>query len=539
MNQKAIRCFNMIIIFIIIISESNFAQEKKREDIVNLQAQKLKYIIDVADKYHIDSIDIISACDKAFETLLNQFDEQSYYFNKNFLIKVNENNKGTKIGIGADFTILNDTLTVLSIAENSPADKAELKVGDKILFINNISAIKTDRMEALKMISGDSGSVVSLIIQKFPTDELKAVNIVRSQFESFSVNAYYILPNSNIGYINMNHFSELSDKEFETAATKLLKFGMKKVILDLRGNPGGYLGKAVYIADQFLKDGFMICETKSKNKEFEEKFKSTSDGMLESLPLVVIMDSNSASGSEVIAGAIQDNDRGLIIGTISYGKATAQKMFNIIDSTAFKLTVAEYVTPLGRRIQKVKSDFKLIDKLDPAAELSLDEKGLKNLEYTMKAFGGKTEIPVYKTAKGRSLISTGGIFPDYFIKNDTLTVLTNVLKRKGIFLEWALKYLKSNNIEFKNKYSADFVKFLNDFVITNDIVKDFMQFSISKNVWNNDMFKIDKDYISNFMKAILAYVEWGTVNYLEVLSIMDRNVQKAIEKLPEAEKLFN
>ena len=539
MKLKLIRCFILIIIFLLIVVENNYAQINTRQDIINLQAQKLKYIVEVAEKYHIDSIDIINACDRAFETLLNQFDAQSYYFNKKILVKINENNLGTAIGIGADFTVLNDTLIVLSIAENSPADKAGIKIGDKILFINNISAIKIDRNEALKKISGDSGTIASLIIQKFKTDELKAVNIVRDQFDSYSVNASYMLSNSNIGYISMNRFSELSIKEFETAATKLVKLGMKKVILDLRGNPGGYLGQAVSIADQFLKDGLMICETKSKNKEFEEKFKSSPGGLLESLPLVVIMDSNSASGSEVIAGAIQDNDRGLIVGSISYGKATAQKMFSMIDSTAFKLTVAEYVTPLGRKIQKVKTDFNLMDKLDPSAQMSLDEKGLKNLEYAMQTFGGKTQVPVYKTSKGRTLVSTGGIFPDYFIKNDTLTILTNVLKRKGIFLEWALNYIKSNKNDFKNKYSEDFTKFLNDFVITDDIVKDFIQFSISKNVWNNDMYKIDSEYISNFMKSMIAYIEWGTGKYLQVLSKVDKHIQKAVEKMPEAEKLLN
>jgi carboxyl-terminal processing protease len=539
MNSKLIRCIILIIIFIIIIFDNNLAQVKTKQDVINLQAQKLKYILEVAEKYHIDSIDIVNACDKAFESLLNQFDAQSYYYNKNFLVRINEKNQGTSIGIGADFTIINDTLIVLSISENSPADKAGMKIGDKVLFINNISAIKLDRSDALKKISGDSGTVVSLIVQKFNTDELKAVNIMRGQFESYSVNAYYMIANSSIGYISMNRFSELSLKEFETTATNLLKLGMKKIILDLRGNPGGYLGQAVSIADEFLKEGLTICETKSKNKEFEEKFKSSSGGLLESLPLVVIMDSNSASGSEVIAGAIQDNDRGLIVGGISYGKATAQKMFSMIDSTAFKLTVAEYLTPLGRKIQKVKSDFALREKLDPSTELNLDEKGLKNLEYAMQTFGGKTEIPVYKTPKGRSLISTGGIFPDFFIKNDTLTILTNVLKRKGIFIEWALNYLKINKNDFKNKYSEDFKKFLNDFVITDDIIKDFVQFSISKNVWNNDMYKIDSEYISNFLKSIIAYIEWGTAKYLQVLSQVDKNIQKAVEKLPEAEKLLN
>ncbi len=503
--------------------------------VIDLQVRKFKYILENASQFHRDSIDVVKSSDAAFKTLLNSFDKNSEYYPKEVIAKLNERNKGITVGIGIDVFPIRDTLTIVNISRKSPAEEAGLNIGDQILFIDDLSTSRMNRAEVLGRLSGDTSTKVSLIIKDFDKGILKPMVIERKIYESFSVNPP-IMINDETAYFAITRFSELTSKEFREYAEKINKNKTKFVILDLRGNTGGYLGQAVEIADQFLGDSLVICETVSKVESFKEKFYSKEIGYFESTPVIVIVDSISASGSEILAAAIQDYDRGLIVGTQTYGKATAQRLINMIDSTAFKLTVAEYITPLGRKLQKLSDTSNL--KLDESANFLLDPNSKKNIEDVINKYGGKDKLDIYKTKKGRILFSPWGILPDVVVPQDTNTALTNVLRSRGLFLNWALDFYQNQEQNYKEEFS-DFEKYKSSFEIDELKLEQFKGFCISQKIWNNEMYQIDKSKIAVNLKSVIAYVAFGSKESNEIMLENDIFVKTALQNLEKAKLLFN
>ena len=510
------------------------ANEDSLKKMIDLQVRKFKYILDNAVLYHKDTIDIIKSSDATFRTLLNTFDKSSEYYPKDVIAKLNERNKGVTVGIGLDIFPIRDTLTIVSVAKKSPAESAGLKVGDQILFIDDLTTSKMNRAEVLARLSGDTATKVNLIVKNYLNGNLQQFVIERKLYESFSVNQPIMLENQT-AYFSLNRFSELSAQEFKEYAQKIAS-DTKYVIIDLRGNTGGYLGQSVEIADQFIGDSLLICETVSKVDSFKEKFYAKEKGYFENLPLIILVDSISASGSEILAAAIQDYDRGLVIGTQTYGKATAQRLINMVDSTAFKLTVAEYITPLGRKLQRLSDTLK--STLDESAEVLLDPNSKKSLEELLKKYGGKDKIDIYKTKKGRILFSTWGIMPDIKVDKDTNTALTNVLRGKGIFLEWALEFYQQNKEIYKNEFSS-FDNFKDEFVVDELRLEQFKGFAISKKIWNNEMYQKDKAKIAVNLKSVLAFVAFGSKESNEIMLENDIFVKTALQNLEKAKLLFN
>ncbi len=526
------------LILSISLSSVAFSEDEEMQNLINLQARKLKLILETATKFHRDSIDINKACDAAFVELLHNFDANSEYYPKSVIAKLNERNQGTTVGIGIDFIEMNDTITVVSVVRASPADSAGFKIGDQILFINDTPVSKKSRTEALQLLLGDTSSSVTIIYKSFTNNELKSIQIERKLYESSSISTNFIIDN-DIAYIGINRFSDLTAKEFESIAQKFISENVKKVIIDLRGNTGGYLGRAVEIADHFLRDSLMICSTVSKHESFREEFRAKNGGIFENLPLLVIVDSLSASGSEILAAAIQDNDRGLIVGQQTYGKATAQKLFNILDSTAFRITVAEYITPLGRHLHRNKTLDSNSSKLDESANLYLSNENKQMLENIINKYGGKTQIPVYTTPKGRNLFSSWGIYPDVIVQYDTVSPLPTVLRRKGITLNWALEYVRKNNKSIQHLYKNNFSAYKNDFVVDDTMLNDFTKFAISRKIWNVEMYNKDKAVISLDIKSAIAYILWGNNESNQITLENDIFVKTALQNFKNAELLID
>lgn len=520
--------------FLLLSVKPAYSEEDSLQKVINLQVRKFQYILENAVHLHKDTIDIIKSSNAAFLSLLNSFDRFSEYYPKEVITKLSERNKGVTVGIGIDVFPVNDTLTVVNVAHNSPASDAGLKIGDQVLFIDDIASHKMNRSEVLNRLAGDTATKVNLIIRDFDNGNIKSIVIIRRLYESYSVNPPIFL-DSNIVYFAINRFSELTAQEFKDYIKSKVKTKPKCVILDLRGNTGGYLGQAVELADQFLSDSVLICETVSNSPKFREKFYAKEKGFYENTPLIILTDSISASGSEVLAAAIQDNDRGLIIGTQTYGKATAQKLFNMIDSTAFKLTVAEYRTPLGRRLQRV-SDSSIVT-FDESASLMLDTNSKKNIDVIMKKYGGINKVEIYKTKKGRSLFSTWGIMPDIIVSKDTNTPLTNILRSRGIFLEWAIEFYQKNKDYYKEEFST-FDKFKLLFNLDELKMEQFKGYCIAKKLWNNEMYQIDKSKIAVNLKAVLAFIIFGPNESNEIMLENDVFIKTALKNLDKAELIF-
>ncbi|HRP01028.1 MAG TPA: S41 family peptidase [Candidatus Kapabacteria bacterium] len=523
-----------IIATIFLIASNTYATEDSLQKVINLQASKFKYMLENAAQYHKDSIDIIKSSDIAFHSLLNSFDKNSEYYPKSVIAKLNERNKGVTVGIGIDVFPINDTLTIVNVAKKSPSEEAGLQIGDQVLFINDEPTSRMNRSEVMAHLSGDTATKVSLIIKAFANNNFKPITIERKLYESYSV-ASPIMFDNKIAYIAINRFSELTGKEFADYASKIKSKKPKCIIVDLRGNTGGYLLQAVEVADQFLPDSLLICETIAKADRFKEKFYSKVKGEFEKIPLIILVDSISASGSEILAAAIQDYDRGLIIGTQTYGKATAQRMINLVDSTAFKLTVAEYRTPLGRRLQKETDSIR--SELDESADVILGNQSKQSVEEMLKRYGGVDKLTIYKTKGGRSLFSPWGILPDIFVHKDTSTALTNVLRSKGLFLEWAFEYYQQNKANYKDEF-ANFEKYKELFQIDDLKLELFKGFCINKKIWNNEMFQIDKSKIAINLKSVIAFVAFGAKESNEIMLENDIFVKTALQNLEKAELMF-
>jgi len=346
-----------------------------------------------------------------------------------------------------------------------------------------------------------------------------------------------MIPKTDIGYIKFIKFSSIADKQFRETLEKLKKMGMESLILDLRGNSGGYLEQVVQMCDELLPGNDTITYTKTRHPDFLSINISKSGQDYEKLPVIILIDGNSASASEILSGAIQDLDRGLVIGTISFGKGTAQKTWEFKDGSAFKITVAGYCTPSGRSIQKPTSKETL--DMSPEGKLALGDNSKKYLDEINKLSGGKTQMPLFKTSKGRTVPSGGGIFPDYFVKDDTTTRLTQILRANGFFLEFSYIYLNKFRDGIQKKYGSDFISFNKDFVVDQNLVNDFEQYSRKKNVWNVQMFETDKKIIEGYIKAFINYSLWGDPAYFYSMTPFDRQIQKAVEVMPEAKKFVN
>ncbi|HOV92701.1 MAG TPA: S41 family peptidase [Candidatus Kapabacteria bacterium] len=523
---------NLLILFPFFIINYTHAQiDSATQYQINFEANKYKYILETIYQNYIDSVNIEKISANAYKKLLNSLDPQSVYYSKEEYEVLQSQNKGEGEGIGIDIVPLHDTLTIIYIAKNSPADSVGLKPGDKILFIDGKSTIGMSANDANALIRGDAGSIVSFIIKRGPSSSvLNEYKIVRGEYNIPSISAAFLFKNTDIAYILLNRFSQKSDSEFSDVLKTLAKNGMKRLIIDLRSNPGGYLDQVIEMLGNFLPDNTKLLEMRGRSRKFDTTYYTHGNGKYQDLELCVLIDRNSASASEIFAGVLQDYDKALIIGERSFGKGTMQRIWKINDGSGFRITLAEYKTPSGRSIQK-QIDPEGNPIIDPALNLQIGEEQTKNLEDIIKSMGGKTKLPLYKTQNGRTIIGGGGVFPDIFAKNDTLTLLTRVSIQKGIFLEYVYLYLNKEKENILKKYKNDFSKFCEEFEVTDQMVEEYHKYSVSRNIWNDVYFEKDKNYIRTYLKSLIAYTLWDNNGFRYCYSQIDEPIKIAKESI--------
>jgi carboxyl-terminal processing protease len=525
------------IFYIVSTAYSQIPIEVQQE--ITAETQKFKDILETAYLNYVDSVKIKNISEGAFSFLLKELDPHSLYFDNEQYKIVTENNEGKVAGVGLFVISLNDTITVISVSEGTPADSASILPGDKILFIDGVNACKMLTNDAFGKINGKIGTSVNIITKSGRTTSLNEYNLIRQDFPVPSLNTWFIISGSNIGYIKSNRFSKISDIEMKNALNELKIKGMKELIIDLRGNLGGFIEEACHIVNEFIPEGKRITYTKARNSEFNMEFKSDGKGNFQNLPVIVLIDENTASSAEILSGALQDLDRGLIIGQSSFGKGSVQKSWQFKDGSAFNLTIAKYYTPSGRLIQKPYLKDNEKPTLDESSRLKLDTKTQNQIESMIQKAGNIGKLPVYKTEKGRTVVGGGGIIPDIFIKSDTVSLLSNYLKNLGIFIEFAYNYLGTHSAELRSQYGNDFLVYNEKFKVTENMLDDFIQLSKNKKIWNEQMFLADKEYIINFIKAAIAHAIWGDKGFYAIMLNNDIVVKKAIGMIPEAEKMIN
>lgn len=487
------------------------------------KTNKMTEIMRLIPKRYVDSISYEQVEECAIQLLLQYLDPHSVYVPKLNFVTEKENLEGEMEGVGLWVSMVKDTAFIIEVFKDSPSDRAGILGGDRIVTINGepIFGRKFTNKDVVKRLKGPKGTMVNLGISRRGESKVLNFKLKRTAIPLNTVR-YSGMLDDEIGYISLTEFSATTYKEMRVALSKLRSQGMQKLILDLRGNGGGLLYQAREVADLFLSQGQLIVYTEGVNSPKEEYYSTTDDAFVDG-SFVVMMNEYSASASEVVAGAIQDNDRGLIVGRRSFGKGLVQKQFEMFDGSALRLTTARYYTPSGRCIQrpydKGSDEYYLDFLLRILADMESDSIIQK-----------VTDTTKYYTKEGRVVYAGGGIFPDVVLpyEKDVLLVYYNRLKDKGIFYKYAFDYVDKNRALFLKKYpqSDDYVK---GFSLSDEMFEDFLMLAeksgIKRNVesiaaYGNEMKILVKAYMAEFL--------YGKEVYYGITLSADHELQKAI-----------
>jgi len=487
---------------------------------------KLSTILDIIEERYVDEVDRDELLEGSIEGVFKKLDPHSRYIPAKNLSYENEQLKGNFGGIGIRFLIFDDTLVVTHVLPNSPSKFSGLLPGDRIIQVNDsiLNKVELSTKKVMELLKGEAGTSVELKVYR--KGIIKNISIIRGSIPVNSVVANIMLT-KEVGFIMLNGFTEKSANEFIDAALRLKKAGMKKLIFDLRNNGGGYMQVATQIIDQFLPSGRLMVYTEGRAEERVD-YISTHTTILDDVELIVLINSNSASASEIVAGAIQDNDRGLILGRRSFGKGLVQDQTPFTDGSALRLTISRYYTPTGRSIQKPYGediDYNN-DYLERYKSGELFNEDSLKFDESLK----------FTTPAGRVVYGGGGIYPDVFIPNDTsgASYYLTSLYYGSAFNHWAFKYLDN-----KRQKWTSFSKFNKQFNVNDAMLKDFVEFASEKLSIEKDEDGLmrSKDIIKNRMKAELARHLFEENAYYKIYLKDDLDVSSALKELKKGIKL--
>ncbi len=460
---------------------------------------KIGDILDFIVQDYVDTVDFTILEDGAIVNIIEELDPHSMYISKKEFNEVNDPLVGSFEGIGISFRIEKDSITVINTIPGGPSEKVGLMAGDRIVKIDDslVAGIGITNNGAMKLLKGKKGTKVKVSNYRRGIPKLIDFNITRDLIPTYSVDVAYMV-DINIGYIKINKFSATTYEEFNEATDELMDKGMTKLILDLRGNPGGLMQAAIQISDEFLDDGELIVYTDGKNRPKRHAF-ATNNGQLNELDVVVLVDENSASSSEIVAGALQDNDKGIIIGRRTFGKGLVQEQISMPDGSALRLTTARYYTPTGRSIQRPYENG--------------DSEGYYNEYYHRYANGEMTHIDSIEfadslkfiTPGGKVVYGGGGIMPDIFVPliTDSVHTYYNLLANKGLIFQFAFDYTDKNRSSL-NQYE-DFEIFDESFTMDNSTFREIVKYAKEKGIESSEeKIRISKDKIATLFKAFVG-----------------------------------
>jgi carboxyl-terminal processing protease len=506
---------------IFIIDENN----DNPGDITEL-SDKFSSALKIINSSYVDTVNESKLVETAIKKMLEDLDPHSVYISAAELKEANEPLEGNFEGIGVQFQIMRDSIEVVATIAGGPSEKVGVMPGDKIIKIDNENSTgkKITNDYVLKKLRGKKNTKVNIVVYRRSVNELLDFTITRDVIPIKSIDAYF-MATENIGYIKLDRFAQTSMKEFNKAISELKNNGMKSLILDLRGNSGGYLNTAIDLADEFLPKGKLIVYTEgvhSTRIDYKDKYL----GSFENGKLVVLIDEGSASASEIVAGAIQDWDRGLIIGRLSFGKGLVQRPYDLPDGSVIRLTTARYHTPTGRCIQRPYVDG--IDKYYEDLEDRYSNGSLINPDSLHFPDSLK-----YYTSKKRVVYGGGGIMPDIFIPLDTteITKYYSSLIRKGVLNQFALQYVDDNRKKLKEQFSS-LELYVKNYIVEENLVKLLVEYAEKEGIKKDDnALEISKNLIKRDLKGLIARNLWDTGAYIQIYMQTDKAYLKAIDAI--------
>jgi len=492
----------------------------------NSSYNKLSDVLDYIVQDYVDTVDITELETKAVRAMLKELDPHSIYITEAEFHDVNDPLLGSFEGIGISFRIEKDTITVINPIPGGPSEKVGLMAGDRIVKINDtlVAGIGIENNDAIRKLKGKKGTQVKVSNYRRGVPELIDFNITRDVIPTYSLDVAYMV-DDNIGYIKLNKFSATTYDEFLEAAVQLKLQGMNKLVLDLRGNPGGYLQAAISISDEFLEDGKLIVYTEGNNRQ-KRSAMATKTGELEDINVAILVDENSASASEIVAGALQDNDKGLIIGRRSFGKGLVQEQISLPDGSAVRLTVSRYHTPTGRCIQRHYEN----GDADEYYEESY-HRYLGGEMYNQDSIHFNDSLK-YTTPLGKIVYGGGGIMPDIYVPliTDSIHTYYNILANKGLIFQFAFDYTDSHRAKL-NKLK-DFEAFKNGFTMDNTIYKNLIAYADEKGIKHEDYdTQISKDKIATLFKAFVGRNILDEKGFYPIYHVIDTTFNRAVFEL--------
>lgn len=517
------RNFFLLLLFHFVFFSLGFSQKSdpKKTD------QKLNTAFQFIRLSYVDTVDEEKLTEAAIIAMLKELDPHSVYMTKEEIDKANEPLIGNFEGIGVQFNIIKDTIVVVTPTPDGPSEKVGVMSGDKIVQIDGEDAVgkKINTDYVVKKLRGPKGSSVKVSIYRKGLSGLMERTIIRDKIPITSLDVAYMV-NKETGYIRLNKFSQSTMSEFSAALKGLKKLGLKNLILDLRDNSGGYLNTAIELSDEFLAKDNMIVYTEGKASPRQVSY-ATSKGEFEKGRLIVLINEGSASASEIVTGAVQDLDRGLVIGRRSFGKGLVQRPYTLPDGSVIRLTTAHYYTPSGRCVQKPYNEG--VEKYYK----DLSER-FKHGEYIHADSIKFPDSLKYYTPNKRVVYGGGGIMPDLFVPLDTSYYSTyySELLRKGIINQYVIKYLETNREKIKALYPS-VEEFLKGYNIDENFMGKFFEFAAGEGIEKDEEgYKTSEVYMKNFFKAWIARNLWDYAAYWRVSNENDEvflNAVKAIQ----------
>ncbi len=495
---------------------------------------KIARTFGLVEAFYVDTANMDLLTEKAIVEILKNLDPHSTYISAKDVKEMNEPLLGNFDGIGVQFNLLRDTIIIIEPITGGPSEKIGIRAGDRILTIDNekVTGVKMTTAGVRKRLMGPKGTKVNVTILRRGVDSPLEFTITRDKIPIFSLDASYMLDDQT-GYVRLNKFAATTEKEFTEAVEKLKQKNMQNLILDLRGNGGGYMLAATAIAEKFFSDQKLLVFLKGR-KTPRQDYKSSGDGSLASTRVVVLTDEGSASASEILAGALQDWDRGVVVGRRTFGKGLVQNGFNLTDGSMIRLTIARYYTPTGRSIQR-----------------PYEEGYEKYMESFMKRFNNGEMLSAdsikmpdslkFKTlVNNRTVYGGGGIMPDVFVSIDTSysTPYFSRLLGKDVLNSFAIEYFDKNRNSLTSTYKT-FEGFRDGFQITPDMIKALIEKGESQGVkYDEEQFNRSRNEISLVLKGILATNIWKTNEYFQVINQNDKVIAQAL-KIIEDRKTYN
>ncbi len=509
---------------IFIGSKLNFTDTSDKIFAANSKKDKLNKLIDYIDYEYVDQVNTDSIVDVAVNGILENLDPHSVYIPADQYQETADDMRGNFVGIGISFYIYKDTLAVIRTIKDGPAEKAGIKAGDRILYADGrkIFGDSIHRDSITKYLKGAKNSKVTLKVfrpdnQRKGEEDLLSFKLKRKEIPLVSVDATYKI-NKNLGYIKVNRFSETTYDEFKAALDQLEEEGITSLVLDLRNNPGGYISTAQSIIDEFLEDDKLVLITKNKSGKVEKTY-ATSSGDFENGNLYVLINQNSASASEIVAGALQDNDRGTIVGRRSFGKGLVQREMSLGDGSAIRLTIARYYTPTGRSIQRPYKNGN-------SAYYHEYETRYENGEMESKDSIHVVDSLRFVTPKGKVVYGGGGIIPDVFVPKDTSieNETLEYISQSGFASYFVFEHLENNREKF-SKFTKE--EFIENFEVDENLVNEFLEYSrINDSEYS---FKDHLDHLKLIIKASIAQQLFDSNTSELILNQDDAMIKKVLE----------